>query len=88
MNVDGEVRIERLRVAFQQIPVAVVVKVVNAALIAAVLMGTEEHRRVYAWLVVTVLIAAARLALWRAFRRVSLASTQLGRWSAASAGTA
>ena len=84
MNVDGEVRIERLRVAFQQIPVAVVVTVVNAALIAAGSMGAEEHRRVYAWLVVTVLIAAARLALWRAFRRVSLASTQLGRWSAAS----
>ena len=65
MSIEGEVRIERLRVAFQQIPVAVGVTVVNAALIAAVLMGVEEHRRVYAWLVVTVLFAAARLALWR-----------------------
>ena len=78
MNIEGEVRIERLRVAFQQIPVAVVVTVVNAALISAVLMGAEEHRRVYVWLVVTVLIAAARLALWRAYRHVSLASTHFG----------
>ena len=53
-SVEGEVRNERLRVAFQQIPVAVIVTVVNAALIAAVLMGAEDHRRVYAWLAVTV----------------------------------
>jgi signal transduction histidine kinase len=85
MSIEGEVRIERLRVAFQQIPVAVVVTVVNAALISAVLVGTEGYRRVYAWLAVTVLIAAARLALWRAYRHIRLASTQYRLWSAASA---
>jgi signal transduction histidine kinase len=85
MNIEGEVRIERLRVAFQQIPVAAVVTVVNAALISAVLVGTEEHRRVYVWLAVTVLIAAARLALWRAYCHVRLASAQYRLWSMASA---
>ena len=84
MSIEGEVRIERLRVAFQQIPVAVGVTVVNAVLIAAVLMGVEEHRRIYAWLVATVLFAAARLALWGTFRRYRPASTHLVRWSAAS----
>ncbi len=85
MNIEGEVRIERLRVAFQQIPVAAVVTVVNAALISAVLVGTEVHRRVYVWLALTVLIAAARLALWRAYCHVRLASAQYRLWSVASA---
>jgi hypothetical protein len=39
MSIEGEVRIERLRVAFQQIPIAVVVTVVNAAHIG----GTRGH---------------------------------------------
>jgi signal transduction histidine kinase len=85
MGIEGDVRIERLRVAFQQVPVAVGVTVVNAALMAAVLMGVEEHRRVYAWLAATVLFAAARLALWWTYRGSSPALTQLGRWTAASA---
>jgi signal transduction histidine kinase len=86
MSVEGEVRNERLRVAFQQIPVAVIVTVVNAALIAAVLLGAEDHRDVYAWLAVTMLIAAVRLALWHAYRNASWASAQYRRcWSMASA---
>jgi signal transduction histidine kinase len=84
MSIEGEVRIERLSVAFQQIPVAVVVTVVNAVLMSAVLMGTEDDRRVYVWLAVTVLIAATRLALWLAYCHVRSASIQYGPWSAAS----
>jgi signal transduction histidine kinase len=85
MNIEGDIRIERLRVAFQQVPVAVGVTVVNATLMAAVLMGAEEHQRVYAWLAATVVFAGARLALWWTYRGSSPASTRLGRWSAASA---
>jgi signal transduction histidine kinase len=85
MGIEGDVRIERLRVAFQQVPVAVGVTVVNATLMAAVLMGAEEHQRVYAWLAATVVFAGARLALWWTYRGSSPASTRLGRWSAASA---
>lgn len=79
------VRIERVRSAFQQTPVAVLVTVVNAGLMAAVLVAVEQDRRAYAWLAVAVLVAAARLALWWAFQRATSAHAQHGRWSLASA---
>ena len=46
-------------------------------------MGAESHRDVYAWLAVAVLIAAARLAIWHAYRHASRV-TQYWRWSTAS----
>jgi len=85
MAIEAEIQIERLKAAFQQVPLAVVVTVVNAALMTAVLMAAEQDRRVIAWLAVTVLVAAARLAVLRAYRRAMPAPAQYRRWSAASA---
>ena len=85
MNDEPAVRFERVRSTFEQTPAAAAVTVVNAALMAAVLVAAEEDRRAYAWLAIVVLVTAARLALWRAFRRAPQARAQHRRWSLASA---
>ena len=82
---EAAVRIERVRSAFEQTPAAAAVAVVNAGLMAGVLVTAEQDRRAYAWLAVVVLVPAARLALWRAFRRASQAFAEHRRWSLASA---
>ena len=74
-----------MRSTFEQTPAAAAVTVVNAGLMAAVLVAAEQDRRAYAWLAIVVLVTAARLALWRAFRRAPQASAQHRRWSLASA---
>src|SRR5215218_11461166 len=71
MSDEAAVRIERVRSAFEQIPAAAAVTVVNAGLMAAVLVAAEQDRRAYAWIAVVMLVTAARLALWRAFRRAT-----------------
>jgi signal transduction histidine kinase len=85
MDIKAEVRVERVRAAFQQTPVAALVTVVNAALMVAVLVAAEQDRRAYAWLAAVVLVAAARLALWWAYNRATLTSKRSWRWAVASA---
>ena len=85
MSDEAAVRTERVRSAFEQIPAAAAVTVVNAVLMAAVLVAAEQDRRAYAWLAAVVLVAAARLALWRAFRRATQGHAQHPRWSLGSA---
>jgi len=68
MDDNTRIHAERIRVAFQQIPGAVIVTLVNAGLIAAVLMAVVPDWRLTAWLGVTALVAAGRLLLWRAHR--------------------
>ena len=65
-SMDSEVRAERVSAAFQQVPVAVIVMVVNALLIAAVLVDAEQDRGIYIWLALIASVSAARLASWYA----------------------
>ena len=85
MAIEAEIQDERLKAAFQQIPLAVVVTAVNATLMTAVLMAAEHDRRVVAWLAMTLLVAAARLGLLRAYRRAMPTPAQYRRWSMLSA---
>lgn len=81
---EAEVTSERVRAAFEQIPVAALVTLANAALMTAVLMATEPARGIYAWLAVAVLVTAARLALWWAHRHARPRPGQYRRWALAS----
>jgi signal transduction histidine kinase len=83
-----EIRAERLRSAFQQIPVAALVTVVNAALVAGVVSGSQHDRWISAWFTATVLVAIGRLVLWAASRRLVRLAAPLWPWSLASAGGA
>jgi signal transduction histidine kinase len=69
MTMEAEIRLERLIAAFGQIPVAVLVTVVNAVIMATALLSIGWNSFVHAWVVAVVLVSAARLILWNAFRR-------------------
>ncbi len=86
IDIEAEIQIERMKAAFQQIPVAVVVTVVNATLMAAILMAADQqYRSVTTWLAITVLVAIARLAVVWAYRRaLPIAAAHYRRWSVAS----
>ncbi|HTI83807.1 MAG TPA: response regulator [Acetobacteraceae bacterium] len=81
---EAEIFVERVRAAFSQTPVAVAVTVVNAALMASVLLLTEPAERVFIWLSVALVIAAVRLTLWLQFRSVGSNGARSIRWSLAS----
>jgi len=85
MDDNTRIHAERIRVAFQQVPAAVVVTLVNAGLMTVVLMAVEPDRRLYAWLGVTVLVAVGRMFLWWAYRH---AASRDRPWSLASMGGA
>ena len=80
----AEVQAERVRAAFEQIPVATVVTAANAFLMAGVLVAAGQGRGAYAWLALSLLVAAARLAVWRAYRRAAPARGHYQRWALAS----
>jgi signal transduction histidine kinase len=84
-SVEAEVQRERVKAAFQQIPLAAVVTVVNAGLMAIVLAGTEQGRNAMVWLALAVLVVAARLGLWWRFRHAPGAMAAPGRWGSANA---
>ena len=81
---EAEITSERVRAAFEQIPVAALVTMANATLMAAVLTATEPVRWVYAWFALAVLVTAGRLALWWAHRHAGPTPEQYRRWALAS----
>lgn len=81
---EAEITSERVRAAFEQIPVAALVTLANATLMAAVLTATEPVRWVYAWFALAVLVTAGRLALWWAHRHAGPTPEQYRRWALAS----
>ena len=84
-----DVEHERLRVAFRQVPVAVLVTVVNAVLAAVVLISVEPFGAVSTWLLFAAGVVIFRMGLWWAYRRASVTNRTLKRWSLLSvAGTA
>jgi signal transduction histidine kinase/CheY-like chemotaxis protein len=56
----------------------------NAFLMAGVLVAAGQGRGAYAWLALSILVAAARLAVWRIYRRGAPERDQYERWSLAS----
>jgi signal transduction histidine kinase/ActR/RegA family two-component response regulator len=85
MNIEAGVQIERVRAALQQVPVAVFVTVVNAGLMAVVLVIAEPDAHVYGWLVLTMSVGVSRLAvLWR-YRQAGPEAAHFRQWSYASA---
>ncbi len=78
---DAGIEIERVSAAFHQIPIAALVTMANAAVMVAVLVASGHGSGAPAWFAVSVLVAATRLALWRADRAATPSPAQLRRWS-------
>jgi signal transduction histidine kinase/CheY-like chemotaxis protein len=75
-----DIRSERLRTALRQIPAAVLVTVVNAALMTVLLEVTEPKRSVFIWLGSTIAIAVARFCLWWSYRQHPQVKDHYGFW--------
>src|SRR5215211_8580395 len=80
---EAEVRAARIQAAFEQIPVAAIVTAANAFLMAGVLVAAGQGRGAYAWLALSILVAAARLAIWRVYRLAAPERDEYQRWSLA-----
>ena len=81
---DTEVEVERIRTGLEQIPVAAMVTVLNAAVMLAVLSVAAPNGWPQLWFALCVLVAVLRLALWRAYRRAAPIGPEYRRWAAAS----
>jgi signal transduction histidine kinase len=80
-DIDGEVRAARIGLLYQQTPIVLVVNVLNAALVAVVLVQRGESSHWYIWLGLVVLLALARGALWTAYRRRGADASSATRWA-------
>ena len=65
---------------YRQMPMAAAVAMVNAALMTAILLGTEGDRRALVWFVAMLLVAALRLLAVRGWRRDPAARAHARRW--------
>jgi len=78
---ETEISAERIRADLRQVPLAVLVSVINALLIAAVLLVLAGQRGVMFWVAAVLAVAATRLALWLAHRRAPQRIEAVGRWA-------
>ncbi len=78
---EADIRAERVRAVYQQIPATMIVSIVNATLMAAVLVGVGRNDELYAWLAVVLSLAVSRLAVWRAYRSAPPDAAQRRKWA-------
>ena len=72
---------EQLRAVFRQLPIALVVNLVNAGLTAIVLSTIGTQAALLIWFCLVALVTAVRWALWRLYCRSPSGSEQHGIWS-------
>src|SRR5438067_2315138 len=80
MTSETGIRAERVGAIFRQMPLTAGVTVINAVLMAAVLVAVEHDNRAHVWLVAVLSISVSRLGLWWAYRRRMPEPEQSGFW--------
>jgi signal transduction histidine kinase/CheY-like chemotaxis protein len=80
-DIDGEVRAARIAVLYRQAPIVVAVTLLNAGLVAFVLVQRGEPSLWYAWYGLVVLAASGGGVLWLAHRRRVIAGASAARWA-------
>jgi signal transduction histidine kinase len=81
ITADAEVGAAQLQAVHRQVPAAVAVSVVNAALLVLVLGGGRPGSGLLAWLAAVVLLGLLRLLGWRVWRRDAEAAAHHRRWA-------
>ena len=81
-HVTNEVYSEQVRSLFRQIPLALAVNCVNAALVAIVLTPLATRPYALPWSLSVILVSIGRGALWLRYRRAPVASESARRWAA------
>ena len=72
---------EQVGAVFRQLPIAIVVNLVNAGLTAAVLAPMATQPFLLPWLLLVTLITVGRFALWLRYRRAVIRPEDIRRWS-------
>jgi signal transduction histidine kinase len=81
VDIEGEIRAARIGVLYQQTPTVIVVNVLNAALVALVLVQRGEPAYWYVWLTLIAVLSIARAGLWVSYRRSVRAASSAARWA-------
>src|SRR3954454_9093870 len=77
---EAEIEAERVAVLYRQMPMAAAVAMVDAALMTAILLGTEGDRRALVWFFAMLSVAALRLLAVRGWRHDPSARAHARRW--------
>src|SRR5215471_3213519 len=80
-DVTSAVHAEQVRSLFRQIPIALSVNLVNAALVAIVLTPLATRPLLLPWFISVVLVAIGRGILWVRYRRGSVQPENTRRWA-------
>jgi signal transduction histidine kinase/CheY-like chemotaxis protein len=80
-EIDGEIRAVRIGMLYQQTPTVLVVNVLNAVLVASVLVQSGEGADWFVWLALIVLLAIVRTAFWVSYRRHAGGASSAARWA-------
>lgn len=83
-----DVRAEQLSTLFRQMPIAVAVNAINAAITAIVLERLADLAWPVVWFCAILLVTAARAVLWLRYRRADIPAIADGSWAALAAGGA
>jgi hypothetical protein len=87
-SLDAAIRAERVRAAVEQTPIAALVNIVNASLMAAVLVDAALGQGVLYWFSLALLVSAIRFGIWWMYKRPDTFSMRIHRWDVASTGGA
>jgi signal transduction histidine kinase len=77
----GDIRAAQLDALFGQMPIALTVNIINAAITVAVLQRLTQATISLGWFCIVALLTLARWALWRRYRRVRPHVTDISCWS-------
>jgi signal transduction histidine kinase/ActR/RegA family two-component response regulator len=80
-DVTSAAQAEQVRSLFRQIPIALSVNVVNAALVAIVLTPLATRPLVLPWFLSVILVTIGRGILWLSYRRAPVQPEHARRWS-------
>jgi hypothetical protein len=83
-----EIRAEQLHTLYRQMPIAVAVNAVNAAITAIVLERLANLAWPAVWFCAVLLVTAARTVLWLRYRRAGILAKADGSWAVLAAGGA
>jgi len=79
-DVIGAVHAEQVGATFQQVPIAIVVNVVNAGITATIVAASAPTKLVLLWFCAVTLVSIGRLLLWRRYQRANPQVQNVRAW--------
>ena len=74
------VHAEQVRATYQQVPIAIVVNVVNAGITATIVASSAPTKLALLWFCVVTLVSIGRWLLWRRYQRATPQAQKVRVW--------